>query len=150
MSDTEQRRKRDRRGQFRPFNIYAISGRRQGQRRAKETSFSDSERREDAYPPGLLFVTLAILLLCALDAHNTLTILNLGGTEVNPLMDFLIQTDLHLFVAGKFALTGLGILLFVGYHHVRLWKLLKVRYILYALLVVYLTLIGYQWVLLAG
>ncbi len=147
MNYKEQRNRRERRSQFRPFNIHAISGRRAGPRRLDDASLG--EHVTDAYPDKLFFVTLAILLLCALDAHNTLIILSLGGTEINPLMDFLIQKDLQLFVAGKFALTGLGIVLFVGYHHVQLWQLFKVRYILYALLVLYLLLIGYQWILLA-
>lgn len=147
MSYTEQRSRQDRRGQFQPFNIHAISGRRSGPRRMNDASFM--EHGTDIYPDKLFFITLAILFLCALDAHNTLVILSLGGTEINPLMDFLIQKDLQLFVAGKFALTGLGVVLFVGYHHVQLWKLIKVRYILYSLLVLYLLLIGYQWALLA-
>ncbi|HHL45318.1 MAG TPA: hypothetical protein ENJ24_01960 [Gammaproteobacteria bacterium] len=148
MSNAERRGEPDRRHQFQPFNRYAIRGRRHGPRR-RDDVFSKNGG-VDTYPPKLLLVTVAILLFCALDAQNTLVILSRGGTEVNPLMDFLIQTDLRLFVGGKFALTGLGILVFVGYHRVRLWKLLKVRYILYSLLVLYLLLIGYQLVLLAA
>jgi len=148
MSYAERRGEPDRRHQIQPFNRYAIRGRRCGLRR-KGDAFLQSGGM-DRYPPRLLFITVAILLFCALDAQNTLVILNRGGIEVNPLMDFLIQTDLRLFVAGKFALTGLGILLFVGYHRVRLWKRLKVRYILYSLMVLYLLLIGYQLVLLAA
>ncbi len=147
MSYTEQRRQPDRRQQFHPFSIHALNGRRTRQRRKRDNLSKIHET--DIYPERLFFVTVIILFLCALDAHNTLIILSLGGTEINPLMDYLIQTDLHLFIAGKFALTGLGILLFVGYHHVLLWKWVRVRYILYALLVIYLLLIGYQWILLA-
>ncbi len=147
MNYTEQRDQQDRRHRFHPFNMHAINGRRCKQRRGNDVLLE--EHGIDRYPDELLFITLAILFLCALDAHNTLVILSLGGTEINPLMDYLIQTDLHLFVASKFALTSLGVLLFVGYHHILLWKLIKVRYILYSLLALYLLLIGYQWILLA-
>ncbi len=148
MKHAEQRSLRERRTHIRPFNIHAVRGRRRRQRRVSDAALSG--RGVDSYPRGLLFVTVAILLLCALDAHNTLQILSLGGREINPLMDFLIQTDTRLFVAGKFALTSLGILLFVGYYHVSLWSLIKVGDILYALVLLYLLLIGYQALLLAG
>ncbi len=148
MTYTVQRRERERRCRLRPFNMHAMCGRRRRLRRTGDAIFV--EHGVDVYPSGLLFVTLAILLLCALDAHNTLTILSLGGTEMNPFMDLLIQTDLYLFVGIKFILTGVGVVLFVGYHHLYLWKVIKVRYILYSVLVLYLLLIGYQWVLLAG
>ncbi len=147
MAYPEQRRNRERRRQLRPFSIPGLCGRRKTLRRMDDRV--GGEEVSDAYPSALLFITIAILLLCALDAHNTLIILELGGKEVNPLMDFLIRTDHHLFVAGKFMLTGAGVLLFVGYHHVSLWRRFKVRYILYALLVLYLFLILYQWILLA-
>ncbi len=146
MDYVEQRNREDRRHQLRPFSIPAIWGRRRQLRRVCDRA--GGEAVLDAYPPALMFTTLAILLLCALDAHNTLIILGLGGREINPLMDFLIRLDLHLFVAGKFVLTGLGIVLFVGYHHVLLWRQIRVRYILYGLLVLYLCLIAYQWMLL--
>ncbi len=147
MEYAEQRSRRDRRRQIRPFSMPGLCGRRRRLRRAGDRI--GREEGLDAYPPTLMFTTIAILLLCALDAHNTLIILELGGREINPLMDFLIQTDHHLFIAGKFALTGFGVLLFVGYHHVSLWRQIKVRYILYGLLALYLLLIAYQWVLLA-
>ncbi len=147
MNQPEQRSRRERRHRIRPFSIPGLRGRRRRLRRADDSA--GEEGRLDLYPPALLVITVAILLLCALDAHNTLLILQLGGREINPLMDYLIQTDHHLFVAGKFFLTGSGLLLFVGYHHVALWRHLKVRYILYGLLVLYLFLIAYQWVLLA-
>ena len=147
MIHTEQRIKKDRREQLHPFSLHALYGRRCEHRRMRESHLIQHE--VDVYPSGLMAVTVVILLLCALDAHNTLIILSRGGIEINPLMDFLIQTDIRLFVAGKFALTGLGILLFVGYHHVRLWERIKVLHILYSLLLFYLLLIAYQLVLLA-
>ncbi len=147
MSCLEQRSMGERRVQLRPFHVRALCGRRRFQRRAADAGLQ--QQAGDHYPCPLLFATVAVLLLCALDAHNTLLILDRGGREVNPLMDFLIQTDIRLFVIGKFLLTGLGILLFVGYYRQRLWNSVRVGSLLYGLLGIYLILIGYQFALLA-
>ena len=146
MSCLEQRSIGERRVQLRPFHPHALRGRRRLQRRAGDTDLR--RHGSDRYPRQLMLATVAVLLLCALDAHNTLLILDRGGREVNPLMEFLIQTDIRLFVVGKFLLTSLGIVLFVGYYHRRLWSGVRAGHLLYGLLGFYLILIGYQLVLL--
>ncbi len=148
MSRIEQRNMGERRTEARPFHHQALLGRRRLQRRSSDAVMEQG--CGDIYPRRLLLVTVAVLLLCALDAHNTLLILDRGGREVNPLMDFLIQTDIHLFVIGKFLLTGLGILLFVGYYRRRLWSWVRAGHLLYGLLGFYLMLVGYQFILLAA
>ncbi len=127
-----------------PFNLHSVYGRRRGLRRQKDGSAPEGT---DSYQAHLFLVSIGILLFCAADAHNTLVLLGLGGSELNPIMDVLIRQDIRLFVLFKLVLTGLGLLALVGYEYVALWKRFRVRHLLYAILSGYLALIGYQSVL---
>jgi hypothetical protein len=98
----------------------------------------------DNYHPIFMVVTLGIMLLCFADAFNTLQLLALGGRELNPVMDVLIGWGAGHFVMAKFALTSLGLLVLVAYHHREVFRWLKVRHMLYLVLFGYLGLIYYQ------
>ncbi len=137
------RRKGDRRRSHQPFHLYSLVGRRRNHRRAEQTA----NAWLDHHPSVYLVVTLAILGLCFADAFNTLQLLQNGAQELNPLMDVLIRSDIRLFVTAKFALTGLGLLLLVGYRNSTFIKWLKAQHILYSVLALYVTLILYQSVL---
>ena len=52
-----------------------------------------------------LAVGIGILLLCAADALLTLTLIAHGATEINPLMDPLVQGSGHSFAYWKIGLT---------------------------------------------
>ncbi len=113
-------------------------------RRQKDGSASEGT---DTYQAHLFLVSIGILLFCAADAHNTLLLLGLGGSELNPIMDVLIRQDIRFFVLFKLVLTGLGLLALVGYEYVAIWKRFRVRHLLYGILSGYFALIGYQSVL---
>lgn len=124
-----------------PFNLHSVYGRRRGARREED---AEAHGSTDSYGPHLFFVSIGIMLFCAADAHNTLLLLGVGGSELNPIMDALIRQDSRLFVLFKLILTGLGLLALVGYEYVTLWKRFRARHLLYLILMGYVMLIGYQ------
>ena len=91
-----------------------------------------------------LYLTLGVLILSALDAVLTLNILSLGGVEVNPVMDYLIHTDIQLFVGVKMALTGAALVVLVAQAQFRFLNRWRVEWLLRALLPAYLCLITYE------
>lgn len=138
----ERRRSGDRRRQGRPLGLYGLFGRRRRLRRAEDRLRADLHL--DWYEPHLLAVTLAIVVLCLADAHNTLLLLGAGARELNLLMDHLIREDTTRFVALKVAVTSLSVLVLVAYHRVALSDRLRVRHALYAVLGGYAALVAYE------
>lgn len=134
------RRTTDRRQQKQPFHIRSITGRRRQIRRSGCAKTANL----DTYPPIYLIITLGILGLCFADAFNTLQLIQNGGKELNPFMDVLIQKDIQLFVIAKFALTGLGLLLLLGYRHYRILSHIRAKHLILAMFAMYTVLIGYQ------
>ena len=102
----------------------------------------------DWYSAHLLAVSIGILLLSATDAFLTGILLLQGANEVNPIMAVLVYRNVATFAAFKMALTGISIvgLVFLSRH--RFMRVLRVELVLYAVLVVYVGLIGYEiWML---
>ena len=132
----------DRRKIHRPFCFHAIRGRRQGFRRDGEVVFSHN--RQDIYSPEIFFLTVSLLILCALDAHHTLILLQAGFVELNPLMLHMINQGIWQFVLVKESLTGMGILLLVAYHNFQLGSFIRVIHLIYLIFSIYLILIVYQ------
>jgi hypothetical protein len=104
----------------------------------------------DWYEPHLLCLIIGILLLSCADALLTLRLLELGGRELNAFMAMLIHIDAQLFAALKMAFTGASLLFLVIHQHFRLFRRLRVDYMLRAVLVLYLLLIAYELVLLTS
>jgi len=123
-----------------PFSLVRLHGKR---RKPVRSDDADISGQIDWYHSKYLLLSMLILVLCGMDSHNTLALLQFGGRELNPFMDVLIRIDVTLFVLGKFALTGLGMIILVAYHH-RRFLFFKVRYSLYVILAIYIVLICYQ------
>jgi hypothetical protein len=102
----------------------------------------------DLYKPRWLVLAVAILLLSFIDATLTLTLLPLGAEELNPLMDVLIKTDVAAFAFVKMLLTGSALIILLAISQFPLLRFLKVQHALYAVLVFYSGLIGYELYLL--
>ncbi|MCP4407655.1 MAG: hypothetical protein GY807_07815, partial [Gammaproteobacteria bacterium] len=85
----------------------------------------------DRYKPLFVYITLGVLLLSCVDATFTLALLQRGSVELNPLMAWLIDINPHLFVAVKLSITGLGVLLLLAHTQFRVFRSLKVVYLLY-------------------
>src|SRR4051812_30383597 len=65
----------------------------------------------DWFHPQWLAVSIGILLLCGADAFLTLTLVRNGATEVNPLMDPLVQGSGHGFAYWKIGMTVFGVVI---------------------------------------
>src|ERR1700689_2788080 len=102
----------------------------------------------DWYSAHLLAVAVGVLLLSAADAFLTSLLLLHGADEVNPIMAVLVYRSVAMFAAFKMAMTGISIVGLVFLSRYRFMRLLRVGLVLYAVLVVYAWLIGYEiWML---
>src|SRR3954470_16068773 len=72
----------------------------------------DTERHivvTDWFHPQWLAVGILILLLCGADAILTLTLINHGAQEVNPIVDPLVRGSGHGFAYWKLGMTAVGV-----------------------------------------
>jgi hypothetical protein len=102
----------------------------------------------DWYEPWPLAASVVIILLSSIDAFLTLILLNHGAVELNILMDWLIKMDIRTFAAVKLAVTGLALIVLVLHFNFHLYKVLPVRYVMYALMPLYALLIAHEIILL--
>jgi hypothetical protein len=123
---------------------WLFGGRRRCVRRAGQIGVN----RMDWYPAPLLGAAIMILGLSSLDAAFTLHLLEQGlATEVNPLMDSLLRTDVRLFVNLKTALTGSCMIVLVLHSQKRLFGKIRLEHILYTIAGLYMMLVGYEFTL---
>jgi hypothetical protein len=102
----------------------------------------------DWHSAHLLAAAVTILLLSVADAFLTLVLLQGGAREVNPLMAVLIYRDVAMFAALKVGMTSACIILMVITARYRFMRLLRVGWLLYAIVIAYVSLIGYElWML---
>jgi hypothetical protein len=88
------------------------------------------------------------LLLSVADAFLTLILLQQGAAEVNPFMAALIYRGVAAFAALKLGMTGAGIIFMVVLARYRFMRVLQVNWVLYGVLIAYVSLIGYEiWLL---
>jgi hypothetical protein len=104
----------------------------------------------DWYSPHLLAVSIGIILLSATDAFLTAFLLLHGADEVNPVMAVLVYRNVAMFAAFKMAMTAIGIVVLVFLSRYRFMRLVRVELLLYAMLAVYGSLIGYEMWMLKG
>jgi hypothetical protein len=102
----------------------------------------------DWYSAHLLAVSVGIMLLSAIDAFLTGILLLHGADEINPIMAVLVYRSVAAFAAFKMAMTGASVIGLVFLSRYRFMRVLRVGLVLYAVLVVYSWLIGYEiWML---
>lgn len=65
----------------------------------------------DWHEPRVLYLALAIVLMCCADALFTLNLMAIGAEEMNALMDNLIAHDVDRFLAIKIGVTGGSVIL---------------------------------------
>jgi hypothetical protein len=85
--------------------------------------------------------------LCCFDAVLTLTLINHGAYELNPIMAPLVEGTGRGFALVKFGLTALGVVLLTVLARLRIFGR-SVGYILYLVLAGYVALVGYELFLL--
>ena len=136
-----ERRDRERRR----FSIRTLFGalflyRRRNYRRDQETVNSYT----DWYGPWPLIATLIIIILCFVDAFLTLILLGKGAVELNVFMDVLIKKDIQLFAIVKMAVTGIALIVLVMHFNFRIYKVIAVRYLIYAFVPLYMLLVAHE------
>lgn len=104
---------------------------------------------DDKLDAGAVCLGIALILLSVLDTIFTLTIIANGGTEVNPVMNTLLQSSVVSFTIVKMLLTGIPATLLVLLANVKLFNRWRARSILAALVGLYLGLIAYELLLLS-
>jgi len=120
------------------FDRRRIAPRRDGERHVVVT---------DWFHPQWLAVAMLILLLCGADAILTLTLINVGANEINPLMDPLVRGSGHSFALWKFGLTATGVVVLTLLARLRYFGR-AVGWVLYGVLGMYCVLVGYELFLL--
>jgi len=142
LETIEQRLSSDRRRTTFGTFIHSIYKRRRvGPRRSEDPQIGFYV---DLHEPYLMAVVVGILLLCVTDAYFTITIIGLGGREVNPLMKTLIDRNVVVFFVVKFMMTAVCLLFTVMHKHFRLFKLVSGYHILYSAFFLYMTLVYYE------
>ena len=98
----------------------------------------------DWYGPWPLVATVMITMMCCLDAFFTLILISNGAVEMNIFMDWLIQRDIQTFAVVKMAVTSLALVILVMHFNFRIYRVIAVRYLMYALVPVYMALIAHE------
>ena len=98
----------------------------------------------DWYGPWPLIASVLIILLSSVDAFLTLILLEHGAVELNVLMDWLIKMDIRTFASVKLAVTGVALVVLVLHFNFNIYRVLPVRYLVYALMPLYAFLIAHE------
>jgi hypothetical protein len=101
----------------------------------------------DWFHPQWLAVGILILLLCSADALLTLTLISHGAMELNPFMAPLVDGSGHSFAGWKLGLTAMGVVVLTLFARLKVFGR-TVGVILYAILAMYVLLVGYELFLL--
>ncbi len=109
-------------------------------RRAEDSSF----HWLDWHDAHLLGVSTGILLLSVIDAFMTVSLLQVGAIEINPIMALMVDKSVATFAVVKLALTGFGVICLVVLARQRLLRVVRVDVAMYAVLAGYLALIGHE------
>jgi hypothetical protein len=145
LSATGERRRLERRTRtFTALVRGSFTPRRRVPRRGNEASFASV----DWHHPQWLAVALLILLLCCADAILTITLLERGAYELNPLMAHLVERSGLAFAVVKLGLTSSGVVMLTLIAGTRVFGRLPVGLVLYSVLAGYVLLIAYELYLL--
>jgi len=120
----DRRSRNDRRKQA-GINIRLLTG--SGERRTIRRQ-GDRNRHffVDQYSPWFFFVILVIVLLSVTDGLLTLFLINHGAYETNPVMAYCLKIGPFAFIAVKYALTSMGVLILLIFRNIVLRRI-KVR-----------------------
>lgn len=142
---------KDQRGEDRrkPSMQTLLGALRQQRRRVPRREHDHLDSYTDWYGHWPFAATLIIILLCFADAFLTIVLLSKGAVELNGLMDWLIQKDVHTFAVVKMSMTGLALIVLVMHFNFRVYRFIAVRYLIYALVPMYSLLIYHELTMLA-
>jgi len=77
----------------------------------------------DQYNPKFFLFISTILTLSIVDAFLTLFLINHGAYETSPLMAYCLKVDPSAFLAVKYALTSIGVLILLMFRNIILRKI---------------------------
>jgi hypothetical protein len=105
----------------------------------------------DHYSSGLFFIIVSILFLCVIDALLTLSLLNHGAYETNPVMAFFLKFGPYTFFISKYLLTIIPAICLLMYRNVVL-RIIKIstRTVLYIMAGFYLTVVVWELYLISN
>lgn len=143
------RRKQNRRSKpTSPLTTASLFGKRKNIRREEDRL---SQPYVDLYSFSSVLSVVVTLILSVTDAILTLKIISLGGSELNPFMDFFLQLGPSPFLIIKYLLTGTCLAIFLVHkNRVIFWGYLRVKSLLVFCLLLYFTLILYEMALLSA
>jgi len=151
IKQTDNRAIEQREDERRQTSTLTLAGALRHKRRRTHRRNNDHVNRYiDWYGHWPFAATLTITLLCFADAFLTIVLLNNGAVELNILMDWLIQRDVHTFAVVKMAVTGTALVVLVMHFNFRIYRFIAVRYLIYALVPMYSLLILHEINLLAN
>ena len=132
------------------FNIrsFLLGGKRENIRRKEDTK---RIFYVDHYSSGLFFIVVSILFLCVIDALLTLSLLNHGGYETNPVMAYFLKFGPFVFFTSKYLLTILPLIFLLMCRNIVI-RIIKIstRSVLYFIAVFYLAVVGWELYLISN
>jgi hypothetical protein len=147
--DLDNRSGKDRRTKS-GFNIrsFLFGGKRETIRRHEDTK---RIFYVDHYSSGLFFTIVSILFLCVIDALLTLSLLNHGAYETNPVMAFFLKFGPYTFFISKYLLTIVPVICLLMFRNtvVRVIKI-SARSVLYVIVVFYLAVVLWEFYLISN
>lgn len=96
------------------------------------------------YHTKYLPAIIGVMVLCLSDALLTLGLLDRGGVELNPVVNFLIGKGVALFLVVKTGITVFLIILLLVLKDMRIFGLVKTGHLIYAVLSLYTLIIFYE------
>lgn len=104
----------------------------------------------DWYDPALVFTGLAVLLMSAMDALFTLSLIDKGAYEANYFMAQLMETGVHMFVWSKVAITAASVMFLLMHANFQVLGITSGKRLLQFMVPLYALLLGYELVLLGS
>ena len=124
-----------------------------GGKRAKIRRQADKNRifYVDQFSPELFAVIVSIILLGVIDALLTLSLLNRGAYEVNPIMKYFLQIGPYTFFFFKYFITIASLFCFLMFRNVVIRGIkISIHSLLYFIIVCYLAVVGWELHLLSN
>ena len=111
-----------------------------------------SDRRfpvQDVFGEGAMILAAVLMVLSLTDAFLTLNILARGGSEVNPVMNYMLGFGTFAFVATKMVMTAIPVAALTAAGNVKVFNFIRVRTLTAVLVGMYCALIVYELILLS-
>jgi len=141
-ADQHPRLQSDRREKYFKSFLYSFFMRRRKNQRRQADQVANTF--VDTHELRLAVVFIITLFFCIADALLTLYIIEKGGEEINPFMQFLMDKDVMLFFWAKFAITSFGMLFLISHKHFTFCRVINGYHMLYAIAAMYMILVNYE------